>query len=359
MTRGAVRRDIRLGSVTGTLPCVSCARRPLLAALLALAAGCGGASDAPDDLPPPAGAAASPPPQERPAGRVVDVGEQPVAVAADPSTGLVAVATRNPPQVVLLDGETLEVRRRVSLPAPARTVRIPEPGRRLLAPLDGDDRIAELELPDGDVRLATAGAGPRDADALGDRVFVADELGNTLTVLVDGRRVAQVPAPLQPASLTAVPGGPIAVLAVRERRIRLYDPETAERLDDNPAGVGPTAVVAGGGGRLYVPDPVAGAVLLFRTRPHLQLVRRYGLDGAPYAAAVDRERGKLWVTLPETNRVVQLTADGAPRSQQDLPTVRQPDAVAVHEPSGRVFVAGRHDGVLQSFEGYPDEGPPG
>ena len=121
-----------------------------------------------------------------------------------------------------------------------------------------------------------------------------------------------------------------------------------------PAGVGPTQVEAGDDGRVYVADTGAGALLFFRTRPDLALVRRTALPGAPYATAIDRERGKLWVTLTARNRVVQLTADGQPRVQRGFPTVRQPNAVAIHEPSGRVFVASAADGTLQAFAGYPE-----
>src|SRR3712207_8423755 len=46
-------------------------------------------------------------------------------------------------------------------------------------------------------RTTRVGDGPHDADALGGRVFVGDEFGSTLTVVEGGRRVAQVPTPLQ------------------------------------------------------------------------------------------------------------------------------------------------------------------
>jgi DNA-binding beta-propeller fold protein YncE len=150
-----------------------------------------------------------------------------------------------------------------------------------------------------------------------------------------------VPPPLGTATLD---DGRQAVVERRERRLALRDHE-------EPAGLGPTDVEAGDGGRLYVTDTAGGSVLLFRTRPRLQLVRRAALPGRPYAAAVDREQGKLWVTVTATNQVVQLTADGAPRIQRRVPSVRQPNALAVDGRRGRVYVLGA-DGMLQAFAGF-------
>lgn len=132
----------------------------------------------------------------------------------------------------------------------------------------------------------------------------------------------------------------------RERRLRLGEEEV-------PAGVGPTDVAVGDGGRVYVTDTDGGSVLLFRTEPELGLVRRAALPGKPYAAATDREKGKLWVTVTETNEAVQLTADGAPRIQRRFPTVRQPNAIAVDDATGRVEVASTRERELQAFDGYP------
>ena len=122
-----------------------------------------------------------------------------------------------------------------------------------------------------------------------------------------------------------------------------------------PAGVGPTHVVAGDDGRLYVTDTGGESVLLFRSGDDLVQARRYGLPGAPYATTLDGAKGKLWVTLTARNEVVQLTADAQPREQRRYDTVAQPDAIAIDERTGRVFVAGRDEGVLQAFDGYAQE----
>jgi DNA-binding beta-propeller fold protein YncE len=139
----------------------------------------------------------------------------------------------------------------------------------------------------------------------------------------------------------------VAVLAPRARTLELQDPQSRERLGAAvPAGVGPTHVVAVAD-RLYVADTQGGALLVFATRPKLVLTRRVFLPGGPYAIAVDAVRHRLWVTLTGRNEVVSLPANGRPRPLVRLPTVRQPDRVAVDSATGTVAVTGRDAGVLQ------------
>ena len=61
-------------------------------------------------------------------------------------------------------------------------------------------------------------------------------------------------------------------------------------------------------------------------------------------------RRRLWVTLPALNQLVELPAHGRPHVLRRFATVRQPDSVAVDEHSGRVFVTGRSDGVLETID---------
>ena len=90
-----------------------------------------------------------------------------------------------------------------------------------------------------------------------------------------------------------------------------------------------------------------------RIRPELRLTRRYALPGSPYGIAFDRERRRLWVTLTATNRLVEMAAGARPHRQRTFASVRQPDSVAVEPVSGRVFVTGRSQGVLQLLDPPP------
>jgi DNA-binding beta-propeller fold protein YncE len=171
-----------------------------------------------------------------------------------------------------------------------------------------------------------------------------------------GRVVAVGNAPegvaaFPPAVSAAVDGGrATAVLSPRERVLEIFDRRTRERLGRIPAGAGPTHVAAGSQGRVYVVDTAGDGLLVFETRPELRLTRRLALLGGPYGIAVDRVRGRLWVTLTHANEVVELAAGARPHLLRTFPAVRQPDAVAVDPASGRVFVTGKADGVLQLLD---------
>lgn len=142
----------------------------------------------------------------------------------------------------------------------------------------------------------------------------------------------------------------IAVVSARERVLELYDARTLRRIGRAPAGIGPTHVASDAHGLIYVVDTGGDSLLVFRTSPELQLTRRVYLPGAPYGVAYDERRQRLWVTASRTNVLYELRARGRPAVRRTFAAVRQPDAVAVDGATGRVFVTGRLDGVLQLLD---------
>jgi hypothetical protein len=165
-------------------------------------------------------------------------------------------------------------------------------------------------------------------------------------------RVVPAREPPAPARTRAgVDGGrAVAVLSPRERVLTVGRDRAA-------AGVGPTQVIGGPGGLVYVVDTAGDGLLVFERRPQLHLTRRLPLIGKPYGIAADRVHGRLWITLTATNTLVEL-ADGArPHRLRTLPAVRQPDSVAVDPRTRRVFVSGRADGVLQIVDGRDTTDP--
>ena len=333
-------RVTRAWHARGILP------RLALASLLALLAGCGSAP--PGELPPAAEPASSPPQTARPPGRLVRVGFKPEGVVADARTGLVAVGLREPDELALLDGASGRIRRRVALPAAPRHLGLD--GDRVLVPAEDADALVRVTLPGATVTRTPTGREPHDAAAAGGRVFVADELAHALTVLVGPRAVERIPTALQPGGVTAHGRGAVAVVAVRERVVELYDAATGRRTGRAAAGVGPTHVVSNGDKYLFVTDTAGGALLVFHTRPRLELIRRYPLPGSPYGIAIDNRRHRLFVTQTATNRLSELTAEGRPHVLRRFATPRQPNTVAVDDATGRVFVTGKVDGVLQLLD---------
>ena len=324
---------------------------PPAAALFAvLATGCGSAAVA--ELPPAAEPAHSPELTAPPAGRILPVGNGPGGIVADPRSGRVAVGLRDPDRLALIDGRRGRVVEHLPLPESPRHLALGPLGD-VLVPAGRANRLVRVALPDGR-RLANVpvGAFPHDAVAAGDLVFVGDERGDTVTVVDGARRIGAFPVAPQPGGMAAVADGrQVAVVSVRERMVELYDAATRRRLARVPAGVGPTHVVSEPRfDRLYVTDTSAGALLVFDTRPELELVRRVYMPGSPYGIAIDGKRHRLWVTLTASNEVVELPAHGRPHILRRFPTPRQPDTVAVDEATGRLFVTGRHAGVVQLLD---------
>jgi DNA-binding beta-propeller fold protein YncE len=324
--------------------------RTLVAACAALAlAGCG-STTAVTELPRAAEPPSSPPLAERPAGRVVPVGNRPEGLAADPASGLVAVGLREPDVLALVDGGSGDVRRRVPLPGAPRHLGLVGPGGPVLVPTERGDALSSVALPDGAVESVPVGAFPHDAAEAGGRIWAADEHGNTVSV-VEGDEVRTIDVATQPGGVAAVDRGrKVAVVSVRERVLELYDSDTLERVGRVPAGAGPTHVVAGEGGLAYVVDTAGDGLLVFETRGRLRILRRYPLLGGPYGVAADLRSGRLWVTLTERNELVELATGSRPHRLNVYPTVRQPNTVAVDPAGGRVFVTGKVDGVLQLLD---------
>lgn len=315
----------------------------LLAAILA---GCGGGSDQ-EVLPPAPEPAKSPPARERPAGRVVKVGNKPEGLAFDTRTGLLAVGLAKPNRLALVDGRTGRVVRRVRLPSSPRHLELPAPGGPVLVPAEMSDELIEVALPGGRATGARVGDFPHDAARARGRTFVGDELADTVTVLERRRRVKVLRAPVQPGGVEVTGDGRrLGVVGVRGRQLELFDTRTLRSLGRLSVGVGPTHVVALGR-RFFVVDTRGDGLLEVRVEPKLVVHRRIPLAGRPYGVALDLRRRRLWVTLTERNQLVRLSTRGRLRT---LPTVRQPNTVAVDERNGRVFVSGKVDGTIQIID---------
>jgi hypothetical protein len=322
-------------------------RVPLaLPALLVALAGCGGSTTArpPDaDLPPAAQPARSPVPTATPAGRTIRVGPLADAVAADPSAHTFAVAVHDPSRLVLVDSRTGRIRERVAVPTGQRHPGPPPAPAVFLVPAEFGKRALAIQPAD----RTPPQQRPQSAAVVLGRTFVADAGGATVAVLDRGRPVAHLPAATRSGGLSAAAfDRRLAVVAVRERALELYDPRTLRRVARIAAGAGPTNVVEEGD-RLYVADTRGQAILVFTTGPRLARAARIPLPGAPYGLALDPVRRRLWVTLTARNEVVSLPTDGSAGRPLRLPTVQQPDAVAVDSARGIVAVTGRADGVLQ------------
>lgn len=294
--------------------------------------------------------AKAPAPNVAPAGTVTDLDPQPEGMVYDPVTDILAVAVRNPTELVLIRGATGEEVRRVDLPGHVRHLQLAEPGGPVLVPAEDSNMFLSVALPDGEVTATRVGDYPHDATrARSGRVLVADELGGTLSVVEDGEVVHRFDDRRQPGGLAAV-GDRVGVVDVGDFTLSLYDVDGEERVGTVAAGAGPTHVVAASGERLVVADTRGDAVLIFGTRP-LARAARLPLEGTPYGITYDARRDVVWITLTARNELVGLDVSGAtPREVRRIPTVRQPNSVAVDPGSGRLWVVSRKTGQLQTID---------
>jgi DNA-binding beta-propeller fold protein YncE len=296
--------------------------------------------------------AASPPLTERPAGEVLTHLDGLVeGLAVDPRTGLVAAITREPVALTLISLDSGRITRRVPLPAVGRHLELAAPGGPVLVPAEGADVLVVVPLPVGHAREVAVGDFPHDVAVAGGRIFVGNEMGDTVTVMERGQAISTLESPVQPGGL-ATGDGFLAVVAVAERVLTVYDTRTLEPLGQVAAGTGPTHVVAAGR-RAFVADTDGGAILEFRLGSDPAQVGSTPVGGAPYGIALDPRRRRLWVTLTARNQVVEYgIAGGGLEELARYPTVRQPNTIAVDRRSGDVLVAGKAGrGPLQRIEG--------
>ena len=326
----------------------------LLTLVTILLAGCGSEQDARDKRPPPAPEPAeSPSLDKKPAGRVVEVGPAPEGIAADPRTGLVAVALRNPNELALVDGKSGKAVRKVKLPESARHLDLAAPGGPVLVPAEGSDSLVQVRLPDGKITTEMpVGDFPHAAAAAPEgRIFVANEKGSTVSVVQDGRETEEIQAPFKPGGVAVTKDDLVGVVGVRALTLEVFDAGTLKSEGHADAGEGPTHVRAGPGNRFYVADTRGDAVFVYGTDPEPKQLDRVNLPGSPYGLAIDPVRDHLWVTLTAEQSVVEFALeDGSLREIARYPTVRQPNSVAVDTASGRVFVTGKADGQLQLLD---------
>ena len=331
-------------------------RRLLAGGLLAtLLAGCGSGPP----LTPAAEPGVAPAPGRPPTGQVVQVGPVAEGVVADPRTHLVAVGLRDPARLALLDGRMGQLRREVRVPGHVRHLQLQAPGGPLLVPAESADALLRVSLPDGTiVSQVPVGDFPHDATATASgTVAVANEFGGTVSVVEGDRVVHTFNDATQPGGVAAV-GEQVAMVDVRENTLTVYDIARRTRIAELPAGQGPTHVIADRRGRLFVVDSRGGAILVYGLDPEPRRLVQIALPGRPYGITYDSTRDRLWVTLTERNVLVGLDLrEDQLRVAARLPTIRQPNTVAVDSGTGRVFVASPAEGALQLID--PEADGPG
>ncbi|MGC1737187.1 YncE family protein [Mycobacterium sp.] len=294
---------------------------------------------APAAEPATAGAPAVPP-----VGKVIPIGNAPEGIVIGTS-GIGAVAARNPDGVELIDAATGAVRQTVPTVGAARHLSLAGPDGPVLVPLERPNVLSELTLDDGRMTCTAAGVGRQPHDAAqtaGGTVVVTNELGGGVVFVRGGAVVASLPAgPVQPGGVAAV-GDYAAVADVQGNGVWVYDGSTHRQMAQGPVGVKLTHAVAMSGDLAAFADTDGAAVFVEHIDPQLAQVAKIDAPGKPYGLAYDAARRRLYVTLTASNliRLIDVSDATKPRILGDVPTVQQPNSVAVEPRSGSVLVTG-------------------
>ncbi|TDD53055.1 YncE family protein, partial [Saccharopolyspora elongata] len=221
-----------------------------------------------------------------------------------------------------------------SAPAALRTER-----GQLTAALPDTNLISRIALRTATAQPTQVPGGPVDAiDLDGDRTAVILRDTGTVTVLHNGTPTATTEKFQGPAQLLPTRGG-IAVLDRLATAITPIDPTTGSKGAGLRAGQGATNAITDRYGRILTIDTRGQELLAFSTDP-LIMKQRYPVPGAPYGLAYDPTRDLAWITLTATNELVGYDiAGGEPQERHRLPTISQPNAVAVDPDTGDVYIA--------------------
>jgi hypothetical protein len=292
------------------------------------------------DNPVAAAAAVSPPATTPPAGAVTALAGDVTAMAFEPESNTLAVATKDTVQLYLL-GDTLTPA--ASVPAAVKSLTVD--GRAFLA--TGANEVVRVGVPHGRLSLATSFVGtPTSATTFDGRTLVALPDERAVAVVKDERVQRMITGDLMSADQVLSTGKSAVVLDRLRNAVFELDVPGGNIEEGLRAGKGATNAVTDRFGRVLVTDTRGGALLAFSVDP-LLMRQNYPVAGAPYAIAYDRERDIAWVTLTETNEVVGYEVAGEqPKEKYRFPTVSQPNTVAVDQNTGRVIVAsGTGDGI--------------
>ena len=287
------------------------------------------------------------PPAAAPAGTTISLAGGPEGVAITTS-GLVAVNVRNPDGLVIIPlGRFTDVsaRRFIALAGSARHLTLTGPDGPALVAQETTDDLVEVDVADlAALETVSVGRQPHEAFEVGDQQWVANEFGNSFSIVRHGRVIRTVPAPLQPGGgAPSLDGRFVVGVGVRARRITEYRAQ-GDVVGSANCGAGPTHVVTGSGGLFWVNDTNGGAVLGFTLTSHgpRQVATiPVGADSKPYGIAYDPIHDILLTTLTGRDQLLELTIRGTTVvSRRIQTTVQQPNTVAVDPATRQIVITG-------------------
>jgi hypothetical protein len=293
--------------------------------------------------------AASPPPTATPSGTVLHVPGDVSAMVLDPTTRTLAVAVTKPAQLLLYPIDGLATApKAVPLPGTVTHLSLAKPGGPVLAPVAAANEIVEVGVT-GTTTVVTVAGGPTSAATFDGKLLVTVPSRNAVDEVVDGKVTRTITGEVNPEQILVANGKTVILDQIRSA---VFDVNAVAGSVGAGlrAGQGATQAAVDGFGRVLVTDSRTDTLVAFSADPVLER-QSVPAPGVPYGVAVDTTRDIAWVTETKLNQVTgyQLTG-GQPVRKYRLPTVRQPDSVAVDPVSGRVFVASADGGGVQVMQ---------
>ncbi|WP_440221403.1 hypothetical protein [Dietzia sp. MNB45] len=196
----------------------------------------------------------------------------------------------------------------------------------------------------GQVREIT-GLGPVTAAALttDGRLLTGTPEGEIVVRDADGAEQRRIGGLTAVDRISVARDGSVTALSRPDTVIASIDLESDNAGPLLRAGKGAGQLDEFGERSVVASDTVGGTLLVYSTSP-VRLHQQFPVAAAPWAVAEDTSRGLVWVTSTGTNTVQAYDlGDGVGIQHADIPTVRQPDSLAVTD-SGTVVV-GSADGA--------------
>jgi DNA-binding beta-propeller fold protein YncE len=268
-------------------------------------------------------------------------------MVVDPTSQTLAVALKQPAELLLFSLTDLQhAPRTVPLPGTVTHLSLAKPGGPVLAPVSAADKVVEVMPATGTTTVVPVPGGPTSAVEYEGHLLVAVPARQAIDQFTGTKITNTITGQVNPDQLLVTGGKLVMLDQIRSAVFAAGGSVGAGQR----AGQGATNAATDGYGRVLVTDTRTGELLAFSASPVL-MRQSAPSPGVPYGITVDTRRNIAWVTATQLNQVIgyQL-AGGQPVRKYRLPTVRQPDSVAVDPGSGRVFVASADGGGVQVMQ---------
>jgi YVTN family beta-propeller protein len=255
--------------------------------------------------------------------------------------------------VGVIDAKSGDIKAQIPVGAAPGGVAVADDGSIWIANSDSDS-VSKIDPETNDVRQTLqVGDGPTGVAVTGDRAWVANGLGGTVSAIAidasnEDRIADTITVGNGPAGIASGEGA-VWVANSADGTVSRLNPESGKVTRTSPAVIGATGVAVGFH-RVWVVSPSVGTVVALHPKTgEVQDRIGVGVDAAAVAAGA----GAVWVANRGEGSVSKINPDAdTPAVIDTIQVGRSPDAIAAG-PDG-VWVANRADGTLSRIDPVSD-----